>query len=488
MPRKALPDWAVAAVLPAAAAGVKAVHASGGVLRDPDPVRWIKNVLGVSLTDYQAAIARAIAEHPRVAVRSCNSVGKDFIAACVGLWWVHQGDDTAVVYTAPTWHQVERIQWRREIKRAFNRAAKRLPGQLLTTSYEVSETQMMVGISTNNKEAMSGVHAARILIIVTEASAATFDKELYEGIDSMLASGDAHLLLLSQPTRQQGQFYEAFHSQAHMWHTMHVRPQDTPNVQACAALGPHAVPNECAAPVVPGLTTHAWVEAMRAKYGQANDFVRVHVDGDFPELGEDAVIPLPWVEAAMEREAEGVLMPVGLGGDIARHGQDACALATMMGRRLAGLEQWYHKSLMETAGRFKRALEAHDSAFLAVDDTGLGGGVTDRLLEQDVEVLAVNFGANADEPEAYANQVSEMWWLGREALDPENPDAITLPAQHPLGQQLAAQLVGAVYKVDSRGKIVVDKMGTSTESPDLADALWLARKAQAHGRRRWILE
>ncbi len=485
---------------------------------NPDPVAWCHEHLNIHgtecraacdaqaaaqgqprthhLTPYQEQIMYSVRDNRRTAVRSCNSVGKDFCAACIGLWWVHQGPDTAVVYTAPTWLQVETVQWRREIRRVVAGAPKPLPGELFTTVYRVSPTQVALGVSTNNKEQMSGIHAARILVIVTEASAPTFDRELWEGIDSLLASGKAHILLMSQPSRQVGQFYECFHGQAHLWNTIHVSADDTPNVQACAQLPPsHTVPDECV-DVVPGATTHVWVDDMTAKYGPDNDFIRVHIRGDFPTVGTDTLIPLPWIEAAMERDAtaEG---RVGIGGDIARTGSDASAVAVIAGHSLKGLERWRNKPLTYTTGRLRQYSEDWEDSTLALDDTGLGGGVTDALVEQGLDPVPVNFGAKGDEvntqPDGttaprFANKVAEMYWHLRERLDPDGEEPLAmLPRTHNEMPDLAAQLAAVTYEVDGRGRIKVDKRGASTESPDLADALVLALEALGAGAARWIL-
>lgn len=242
----------------------------------------------------------AIRDHARVSVRSCNSVGKDFAAACITLWWVLMWEDAVVVTTAPTWHQVETIQWKREIHRLYEGATVPLPPRLMTTEYRISPEQAAFGISTNNKEALQGIHSNHILIIVTEASAREFDDELHEGLDALMAGGTAKMLLLSNPTRQEGQFYRSHHSEQDQWHSMHVGAFDTPNLRSCTGLGEHTVPDGCKL-LVPGLITHEWVEDMRQKYGEDSDFWRVHILGEFPQAGEDVVIPQEWIELAWER-------------------------------------------------------------------------------------------------------------------------------------------------------------------------------------------
>ncbi|MEK0325011.1 MAG: hypothetical protein QQN63_04840 [Nitrosopumilus sp.] len=267
-----------------------------------DPVGWTYAILGRTLTWYQARIMEDVRDYTRVAVRSCNSIGKDFAAGCIALWWVHQWPDAQVVTTAPTWHQVEQIQWRREIHKLYEQAVYPLGGKMQTTSYRLGPERVAFGISVNNKEAMQGIHSDHILIIVTEASAPQFDDELMEGIDALMAGGDAKILMLSNPTRQEGSLFRAFNSQRAQWRVRRVSAFDTPNVQACMKLGPHRIPDECAN-LVKGLISHQWITDMAEKYGENSDFYRVHILGEFPLSGSDSLIPLSWVEAARERGA-----------------------------------------------------------------------------------------------------------------------------------------------------------------------------------------
>ena len=460
-----------------------------------DPVAWTYAVLGRRITSYQADIMRAVRDHPRVAVRSCNSIGKDFAAGCIALWWVHQWDDAVVVTTAPTWHQVKDIQWHREISSLYYGAKWPLGGTMLDTEYRLSPRRAIMGLSTNNKEQLQGIHSEHTLIIVTEASAQEFDAELWEAIDTLAAGGRAVLLMLSNPTRQEGQFHAAFHDDAEQWVRLHVSAFDTPNLRNCAKLGSHQVPAQCRV-VVPGLITHEWVEDMRHKHGEGSDFWRVHVLGDFPTSGADSVIPLAWVEEAMRREASvaggGT---IAAGCDLARKGKDMNALAIISDGDLFALEEWSDPSLMSTVGRLLRAIEAHGIQVLALDDTGLGGGVTDRLAEllgsdeydgPDFLLVPVNFSTKARSAKEFHNKPSELWWTLRENLSPEAAEPMTLRGEVRLLSRLSSQLTKARYHYDSTGmgRIWVDKLGkigerghaeaAEPESPDLAEALCLA--------------
>ena len=263
-----------------------------------NPVGWVYAFLGVHLAQYQADMINSLTTNIRTAVKSCNSIGKDFAAACATLWWVHQWEDAQVVTTAPTWHQVEAIQWKREIHRLYKNSPIPLGGDMFTTEYRLAPGRVAFGISTNNKEKLQGIHSEHLLIIVTEASAPEFDIELWEAMDALMAGGKVSMLMLSNPTRQDGQFYDVFHTQMDQWNLSSVSAFDTPNIQRCMAMGDHAIPDDCPI-IIPGLISHEWVEDMRRKWGDDSDFWRIHILGQFPQAGEDTVIPLDWIEQSV---------------------------------------------------------------------------------------------------------------------------------------------------------------------------------------------
>lgn len=265
-----------------------------------DPVAWTHVILGRTMAWYQAKIMAAVRDHPRVSVKSCNSIGKDFAAGCLALWWPNQWDDGVVVTTAPTWHQVEDIQWKREIHRLYEGAKVTLGGRMMTTEYRLAPERVAFGLSVNNKEAIQGIHSEHLLVIVTEASASEFDDELVEGLDALMAGGTSKMLMLSNPTRQEGQFYRSHHNEQDQWFTISVSAFDTPNVQHCMSRPQHVIPDDCHI-VIPGIISHEWVEAMRRKYGEDSDFWRVHVLGKFPRSGTDVIIPQDWIELALQR-------------------------------------------------------------------------------------------------------------------------------------------------------------------------------------------
>lgn len=186
-------------------------------------------------------------------------------------------------------------------------------------------------------------------------------------------------------------------------------------------------------------------------------------------------------------------MTIAAGVDVARFGRDQTAIVCVEDTKLFAMDEWNKTDLMTSVGKVRKYCDEWGLDILAIDDTGVGGAITDRLMELyeegeiDFEILAVNFGARADEDDRFHNKGSEIWWRIHETLDPQTDETLSLPRHHPLISKLTSQLSKAMHSMDSRERIWVDKTGTKgmqkrvgdpePPSPDLGDALALALEA-----------
>ncbi len=59
---------------------------------------------------------------------------------------------------------------------------------------------------------------------------------------------------------------------------------------------------------------------------------------------------------------------------------------------------------LEKFARFRK------DTLVKVDDTGVGGGVTDEMQKRGYKVLGVNFGGEPKDKDKYPNWISEAWF------------------------------------------------------------------------------
>ena len=449
-----------------------------------DPAWWCENVLRVKPWSKQVEIMQSVRDNPRTAVRSCHGIGKSFTAGQIILWFLNAFAPSIVLSTAPTWRQVEKLVWK-EVRASYARATAidgGLGGALLPASPElhiVRDQWYAAGLSTNDPNKFQGYHEEHILVIVDEA--AGVPEDIFEAIEGVLTSEHSRLLLLGNPTSVGGTFHKAFRSPG--YHAMHISAFDAPNFTAFGITqqdfeedtwevritGP--LPN-------PKLITPAWAYDKFLKWGPDSPAYQARVLGNFPEAGDDTLIPLAWVEAAQARWLDVEPgEPIEIGCDVARYGSDETVIAIRRGGRVEPLLVYAQKDTMETAGLVKAAHAETSATAIKVDEIGIGAGVVDRLRELKCPATGVNVATAAAEPERFTNLRAELWWNLRERLDPNprvNPNPIALPPD----DQLLADLTNVKYKIDSRGRIQLESKEEIKKrlgrSPDRGDAVVLA--------------
>src|SRR5262249_35015622 len=152
-----------------------------------------------------------------------------------------------------------------------------------------------------------GHHAEHLLLVVDEAPGV--DEAIFEAAAGFLTSPGAKLLLIGNPTKLGGEFYDAFHRNRGLYHTIHISAFDTPAFTAEQV--PYSPRRR--------LVTPEWVEEHRRKWGEDSPLWQVRVLGDFPNTSDDSVLSLLAVEAARDRACpEGA--PAVIACDVARFG------------------------------------------------------------------------------------------------------------------------------------------------------------------------
>lgn len=175
-----------------------------------------------------------------------------------------------------------------------------------------------------------------------------------------------------------------------------------------------------------------------------------------------------------------ILPSVGLrhrvmGIDVARYGNDEISYCILESRGHTSWEQIHienqkSKSLMETTGKALEMQRDFKVDVIVVDDTGVGGGVTDRLKETRLEIIPFN-GGEACSNANYLNTRADAFFKLKEYL--EKSWLKLLP-----DSELQEQLLTIYFSFKSNGmKYIVSKdemRKRGIKSPDRADALMMA--------------
>ena len=421
------------------------------------PVQFAQDVLGVELWSKQEEVLEAVRDHPRVAVKSGNGLGKGYCASVAILWFLVCHDPAVVLSTAPTFRQVRHVLWR-EVHRLYHRAKFSLGGKLLDTRLEMSEGRFALGLSADSDDEFQGFHSPNMLIVVDEAEGV--EEKIYEAIEGIMTSENCRVLLIGNPTTMDGAFRRVFYEERDLYHTITISALDSPNVKEGKA-------------VIRGLATRRWVEERRKVWGEENPIYQARVLGEFPDEGEDTLIALSLVEAAAHREMEDSdpSGPVVVAVDVARFGSDKSVILRRRGMVVEELQAHRGLDTMKLTGLVVDAINTWEPDEVVVDEVGIGAGVVDRLKELGHQVQGINVGTAARDSEHYANLRAEGYWNLRQLfLD----GRVGIPQDN----ELVGQLAGLRYSFNSLGKVLIESKEEmrrrGTPSPDKADALVLA--------------
>lgn len=216
-----------------------------------------------------------------------------------------------------------------------------------------------------------------------------------------------------------------------------------------------------------------YVAHLRATYADTPELLDAYLNGVWGAIGaHDRVYHPQAINDAMARVAEPSTSCVW-GIDVARFGDDKTVVYECRGTAARQIAVWRHKDTRQTADDIValfRAAEHDAPAAIAVDDCGVGGGVTDNLRRAGLPVTGVNVAVAATDREKYFNLRAEMAWTLRGML---NAGSITLP--HDDGLRL--ELASLRYEIRN-GRILVERKDELKarlgHSPDAMDALTLA--------------
>lgn len=271
-----------------------------------DPVLYFRQVLGVEPWSRQVDIMQAVRDHKRVAVRSGHKVSKSHTAAGIALWFYCSWPDARVVMSSTTARQVDQILWRElRIMRArsgrctdckredpegllvprpcpHSTLIEGEQGDLARTGLKAPDFREIVGFTAREAEAVAGISGSNLLYILDEASG--IEDVIFEAIEGNRAGG-ARTLLLGNPTRNEGEFFEAFHAKSHLYFTLTVSSEETPNV----------VQGEV---VIPGLATREWIEEKRLEWGVESPLYRIRILGEHATYEEGRIFSVHTIEQA----------------------------------------------------------------------------------------------------------------------------------------------------------------------------------------------
>ncbi len=215
--------------------------------------------------------------------------------------------------------------------------------------------------------------------------------------------------------------------------------------------------------------------ALKMKGENYEEYLHVW-EGEPRRLAGNHLIGREEVYKAFENRVENIsaMVPLIMGVDVARFGDDKTAICLRRGRCIEKIITFEKLDLVQVAHQVSGMIAEYRPQKVFIDVGGCGAGVYDILINNGFinEVVAVNFGERAENPERYVNRRAEMWDRVREWLKSDVP--VRLPKIDGIVEDLTAPLkmYDAVGRLQLEAKADIKKrIGHST---DLGDAIALS--------------
>lgn len=449
----------------------------------------MQDIIKVNPDPEQSKILRSLVNNQMTSVRSGHGIGKSAVEAWAVIWFMTTRDFPKIPCTAPTQHQLFDILWAEISKWRRNNPA--LERDLIWTKEKLymrgyPEEWFAVARTASKPDALQGFHAENVLYIIDEASGV--DDKIFEPVLGSLSTNGARLLMCGNPTQLSGFFYESHHKNRASYKTFHIDGRNSSRVD------------------------QDYVDMIINMYGEDSDVFRVRVAGEFPLAEDDVFIPMPLIMKSIETEYHPTPNPlmISIGCDVARFGDDK----TVIGYRVDEKVEFWKKrrgqdtmktadDIMELAMMLEQKYKPDETIPVKVDDSGVGGGVVDRLKQLKrlnpgrfdfIDIFPVHFGQKIKH-KFYDDSTTYMMSVVKNLLQPYDEEGNRKPVEIilPEDDNLIAQLSGRKYAMQDNGKLRVESKkvmkARGVPSPDEADCVLLiclpvVRKKRKRGSRK----
>ena len=380
----------------------------------------------------------------------CRQSGKSTVAAALAVHTAAYHPKSLILLLSPSLRQSGELF--RKTTDCYHSAGKPVP---IKTSaalrLELANGSRIISLP-GTEETVRGYSGVALLIIDEAARVAD---ELYYSVRPMLSVSGGRLVGLSTPWGRRGWFYNEWANSQH-WAKTKITARECPRL------------------------TEETLEAEQAALGDA--FFRQEYLCEFLDAGAEGFIHQDWLDnsASLDVEPRG---ETHIGLDVARSVKgDSTVFVTVQGQVVTDTETARQPDLMATCGRAISLIEETRARSIRIDDGGVGGGVTDRLLEvqgqsmrstalHSCQIVPFAFGMKAFDGTRFADWRSEAWWHVGEQL---RAGKMQIPRDPALFEQLSAPAM----LNDSTGRLRLESKDSmrrrGIKSPDLADALILA--------------
>jgi phage terminase large subunit len=403
-----------------------------------------------------------------LALKACKGPGKTFAMAVGGWWWLFtrwHANGAALSITEKNlmdnlWTEMARIQAISPLlSHFFAHRGERIEAKEYPKDWWLSARSFPQNADkTQQANTLAGLHGRHPFVLGDEVGDYPDGVVVaMEAILSTLVDGkppDGRIMLAGNPTSTEGPLYRITTRDRDRWWVYEIS-SDPKDPSHSTRVDPE------------------WVQAQIDTWGYDSDFVKTNILGQFPSQQANKLIGPDQALASAQRKIDEHYKQDALifGLDVARYGDNASVLFQRQGYMSWRPRVWREMDLMSLADQVATEWVTKNPAALFVDQSGVGGGIIDRLRQIGIPVLAIDFGGSPMD-NRFADRRSEMYWKMAEWVKKGGviPDDIQL-RQELVSPNFAYKAAGKITKFKLESKDEMKKRGVG--SPDMADALAL---------------
>lgn len=418
-------------------------------------------VKGKNITWQQWLLLQAVEQsikfgNNKISVVAGHGVGKSSTLSWLLIWFLFCHHDAQVGATAPTSEQIHDVLWK-EVSLWMGKMPKELQELFEWQSgyirvKERPETWWARARTARKEapEAIAGLHGENILIIADESSG--IPDEIYRSAEGSMTGPNVLVILIGNGTRNTGYFYDTHHDDKANWQTFAFSSEDSPIVE------------------------DGYIERMESKYGRESEEFFIRVLGKFP--ASEQMDDKGWMPVLVDKHINRVdeqttfigrkimaIDPSGEGDDL------TCFVLrdNFQARVIATEATSSEKTIARRAYDLIKEYEL-DPGDVVVDNFGVGANVAKELLllDHNMNIMAINWGEDAQDKDVYLNKRAECLFRARDWF---------LRGGGIFGDELRRDILSYTYRNNMAGKKqIVDKPKLKSRlgrSPDRGDAFFM---------------
>lgn len=154
----------------------------------------------------------------------------------------------------------------------------------------------------------------------------------------------------------------------------------------------------------------SYIDTLKRAFGHRPELLAAYLEGSWDVFSDPAQLILrEWLEAATHRRISIPYPRVLISCDVARFGDDSTCIDVLQETDIVETDRYGQRDTRYTTHRLAAMSKQRGNCLVVVDDTGVGGGVTDGLRELGVPVKPFVAAEKPEDPMFY-NLRSEAWW------------------------------------------------------------------------------